>query len=68
MFSAHEVEPGTAAPFTGTYELCHVLGGSTGATIEAVAGERLPVGPRGWFWAAMTRGTPVDGQPVTGTG
>ena len=56
MYPPNEFEPGTAAPLSGRYELHHVLGGCTGLTVNAVAGEQLPTGPRGWFWSRL----PVD--------
>jgi hypothetical protein len=50
MFKQGEHEPGSAAPATGHYELCNVLGRRTGVVCNVVKGQALPAGPRGWFW------------------
>jgi hypothetical protein len=55
MFGLNEFEPGTAAPVAGTYELRHVLGKRTGLTVDLVAGEQLPSGPRAWFWSRAAK-------------
>ena len=55
LLGPNELEPGTAAPISGTYELHHMLGNRTGQYVDLVIGQALPPAPRGWFWSACCR-------------